>query len=98
MKKKLDKLICMVYIKISSEKGDIMIKYFLTSILFWALITSMLYVTFQLGIHQDRQDIRRTIISQHIGTRLIKVPQLKMTLIPFEKGFISDWDAKKEGK
>jgi hypothetical protein len=48
-------------------------------------------VSFHSGAYFERRYIIQTIRAGQArgSTKLIKVPQLKMTLIPFEKGFIS---------
>jgi len=56
------------------------------------LVCLALVVVFKLGVTYDRWDIRRTIKQQEEtrAVRTIRVPQLRMNLVPFEKGFI-DW-------
>jgi hypothetical protein len=58
----------------------------------WILICLATVFIFQLGITYDRWDIRRTIKQQEEtrATRTIRIPQLRMNLVPFERGFI-DW-------
>lgn len=56
---------------------------------------SLLFGLFQLGRYYEREDVIQTIKMQQKGTQLIKIPNLRLTLIPFVRGgegFISWWD------
>jgi hypothetical protein len=59
------------------------------------IVVLFVFAAFQAGQCLDRYYIRQKILSQHTGTQIVRVPELKITLIPLDKGFISDWDAKK---